>query len=139
MKTQAIICDLDGTLALITDRNPYDASKCEQDLVNFPVYKVLQLFFADGYDIVFVSGRQEQHRPQTEAWLKKQWGRPYVLYMRQTEDTRADDLVKQEIYQSYIQDKYNVLFVLDDRPRVIRKWKELGLTVFNVNGTCEEF
>jgi predicted kinase len=34
---KAIICDLDGTLALHNGRNPYDASTCDEDLVNMPV------------------------------------------------------------------------------------------------------
>ncbi len=31
---QAIICDLDGTLCLLNNRNPYDASHCDQDSLN---------------------------------------------------------------------------------------------------------
>src|SRR6266567_2110776 len=33
----AVICDLDGTLALMNGRNVYDAAKCEEDIVNKPV------------------------------------------------------------------------------------------------------
>ena len=64
----AVICDLDGTIALICDRSPYDASRCEQDLVNEPVRSILQ---KSGHAIVFVSGREDKYKPQTLAWLKK--------------------------------------------------------------------
>jgi predicted kinase len=41
---KAIICDLDGTLALMNGRNPFDASKCEEDILNEPVATVLKTF-----------------------------------------------------------------------------------------------
>lgn len=38
---KAILCDLDGTLALLQKRNPYDASVAENDLVNYPISNIL--------------------------------------------------------------------------------------------------
>lgn len=37
----AVICDLDGTLCLMNGRNPYDASTCQDDLLNAEVMDVL--------------------------------------------------------------------------------------------------
>lgn len=126
----AIICDLDGTLALIGDRNPYDAAKCEQDLVNEPVRSILQ---TSGKAIVFVSGREDKFKPQTLAWLEKHNIYFESLHMRRAGDTRKDSIVKQEIYDEFILNKYNVAFVLDDRDQVVKVWRDLGLTCLQVD------
>jgi len=126
----AIVCDLDGTLALIRDRNPYDASLCEQDLVNEPVRSILQ---TSGKAIVFVSGREDKYKPQTLAWLDQHDIKFDRLYMRKSGDLRKDSIVKQEIYEQLILNQYNVAFVLDDRDQVVRVWRDLGLTCLQVD------
>ena len=126
----AIICDLDGTIALIGDRSPYDASSCEKDLVNEPVRSILQ---KSGNAILFVSGREDKYKPQTLAWLEKHGISFEGLHMRKSGDMRKDSIVKQEIYHESILDKYNVAFVLDDRDQVVRVWRDLGLTCLQVD------
>lgn len=54
-------------------------------------------------------------------------------------DTRCDTIVKREIYEEHIKDKYNVLFVIDDRVKVVDMWREQWLFVFDVNQTREIF
>ena len=67
---KAIICDLDGTLALMGDRSPYDASQCDvKDHPNPPVVEAVKLFFRAGYRIIFVSGRDEKDRAPTERFI----------------------------------------------------------------------
>ena len=126
----AVLCDLDGTIALIGDRSPYDAAKCEQDLVNEPVRSILQ---TSGKAIVFVSGREDKFKPQTLAWLEKHNISFDALHMRKSGDMRKDSIVKKEIYEEFILDKYNVAFVLDDRDQVVRVWRDLGLTCLQVD------
>ena len=126
----AVLCDLDGTIALIGDRSPYDAAKCEQDIVNEPVRSILQ---TSGKAIVFVSGREDKFKPQTLAWLKKHNISFDALHMRKSGDLRKDSIVKKEIYNEFILDKYNVAFVLDDRDQVVRLWRDLGLTCLQVD------
>jgi len=126
----AILCDLDGTIALIGDRNPYDAASCEKDLVNEPVRSILQ---TSGKAIVFVSGREDKFKPQTLAWLQKHDISFNGLHMRKSGDMRKDSIVKKEIYDEFILDKYNVAFVLDDRDQVVKVWRDLGLTCLQVD------
>lgn len=52
--------------------------------------------------------------------------------MRPEGDERKDSIVKQEIYEKYIKDRYNVRFVLDDRNQVVDMWREVGLKVLQV-------
>jgi len=126
-----VLCDLDGTLALLNGRDPYDASTCEQDGLNIPVSETLLRFVPD-CSVILVSGRMDTYRLQTEAWLKKHGVAYSSLHMRQEGDTRKDAIIKQEIYEREIKGKYNVLFVLDDRQQVVDGWRSLGLTVFQV-------
>ena len=131
---KAIICDLDGTLALMNGRNPFDAAQCENDLLNQPVAKVLKTFQTLGHKIVLLSGRKDEHKTQTINWLKKHNIVYDMLEMRKTADNRKDSIVKRELYEAHILGKYYVEFVLDDRNQVVDLWRnDLGLTCFQVN------
>lgn len=129
-----IISDLDGTLALFSGkRSPYDASKCADDEVNEPVALILEAM--DQYypiKTILVSGRDEEFRPQTLEFLDKYRIHFDQLYMRKNKDVRKDSIVKREIYEQYIKDKYNVICVLDDRNQTTATWRYLGLTCFQV-------
>jgi len=131
-----VISDLDGTLALIQNgKNPYDRD-FENDVISYQVLEMIK-----PYNIIFVSGRKEQYRKQTMMFLER-CGNLSIesLYMRSDNDNRSDVLVKDDIYQNYIKDKYNVLFVVDDRKKVIRDvWVKNGIFVFNVNQYDLEF
>jgi len=130
--SSAIVCDLDGTLALLNGRNPYDAARCEEDVVNEPIADILKTYLLNGYIILLASGRSEQHRPQTERWLQKHNIQYNTLYMRVTGDIRKDAIVKREIYEHHMQGRYTIKFVLDDRNQVVELWRSLGLTVLQV-------
>ena len=127
----AIMCDLDGTLCLF-DGNPYDRD-FTADRVNGAVAGCIIAMKDEGYDIILMSGRDSAYRGQTEQWLAEN-GIPYdQLFMRATGDKRKDNIVKRELYDAHVAPTYRVLFVLDDRPQVVRMWRaELGLTVFQV-------
>lgn len=128
---EAIIVDMDGTLALLNGRNPYDASTSDRDLPNKPVLDTV-LLWQSNTKIIVLSGRTDDSRPQTERWLQ-QYGVKYThLYMRRTGDSRKDSIIKEEMYRQYIEGKYNIRFVLDDRQQVVDMWRSLGLTVFQV-------
>ncbi|MGI0133724.1 MAG: AAA family ATPase [Candidatus Micrarchaeaceae archaeon] len=129
---QAIICDLDGTLALIRDRNPYDASLCEQDALNTPVASIIAQRHQAGECILLVSARQECHREPTERWLQTHAIAYTALWMRPTGDPRKDFLVKEEIYKEQIEGRYRIVFALDDRNQTVAFWRSLGIATFQV-------
>ena len=129
----AIIVDIDGTLALHRGRSPYDYSRVGEDAVNLPVARVLADRDEAGDDILIVSGRDDSCREATQKWLDSYGITCNGLFMRKTGDTRADDIVKTEIFDQHIRGRFNVRFVLDDRARVVKAWRHvLGLTCFQV-------
>ena len=123
-------------------RNCFDASKADEDIICKPVAESLRGFFALGYEIIFVSGREERFRDPTEKFLKNvsekfsfKYGK---LFMRPEGDFRKDCIIKEEIYDREFKD-YNVLAVFDDRPQVISMWRSKGLYVFDCNYRGEDF
>jgi hypothetical protein len=94
---------------------------------------------AQTHKIVVLSGRSAVCRRQTLAWLDQHCIPYSELFMRSVDDQRADDVMKRELYDNHIRGKYNVLGVIDDRPRVCRMWRKWGLTVFQVGNPDYEF
>lgn len=125
----ACIVDLDGTLAKHQGRDPYDASRCGEDLFDQVVWTA-----ASAYpNVVFLSGRSEEFRPQTEDWLLRHLsGRPSELHMRAADDLRPDSIVKLELFVQQVAPRYNVQVAFDDRNSVVRMWRRLGLPCFHV-------
>jgi hypothetical protein len=131
---KAILCDLDGTLALSTGRSPYDGSTCDQDGVNRSVAEIIKAFHARFTTIIYMTGREECWRQQTETflWRKQHYCPPGPLHMRATGDHRKDWIVKSELFDQHVRGKYDVLFALDDRNQVVNMWRALGLTCLQV-------
>lgn len=132
MKQKAIICDIDGTIARRGNRDPYDMTKVSEDTVNVPVAIMVKALHGMGYTVVFTSGRDDTARNATLQWLDDYVGVDgYDLMMRAKNDTRNDAVVKREMYD-IITTLYDVFVVFDDRDRVVKMWRELGLTCFQV-------
>lgn len=132
-----IICDLDGTLCLYGDKNSYYRD-FENDQVNLPVLNIINNAAVD--KIFFFSGRNGKYESQTRRFLDDYVLEDYTLVMRDSEDMRRDSIVKEEMFNNYIKDKYNVEFVIDDRLQVIEEcWNKLDIFVLNVNQTNKRF
>jgi len=132
---KAILCDIDGTLAILGERNRYDPSSGE-DLLNYPIANILSVYTKQTVFpvvLILISGREEKYRDLTEKWLKKHGITHYQdFYMRKTNDFRKDFVIKKEIYEKFIKNKYAVLFVLEDRDQVVKMWRDEGLTCLQV-------
>jgi predicted kinase len=129
----AVLCDLDGTLALMHDRSPYREDLCFDDALNLPVYSYLRRAWAAGHEVVLLSGRDEgRGRAETERWLEHHKVPFKALHMRRAGDTRKDSVVKRELYEAHVEGRYNVEVVLDDRDQVVELWRSLGLPCWQV-------
>ena len=121
---KAIICDLDGTLALLNGRDPYVADRCGEDLLNEPVANVLKQYKSLGYSVLLLSGRYATYRKTTVDWLGRHGIAFDVLIMRAADDQRKDSIVKREFFEQHIQGKYYIEFILDDRNQVVNMWRD---------------
>jgi len=128
-----LISDLDGTLALMNGRNPYDASTCDQDLPHEHVVELVKLYNQTGHKIIFVSGREDKDRAPTERFIQKYLpGISYELYMRPTGDMRKDVIIKEEIFNNNIKDKYYVSLWVDDRLQICKYLYKSGISFVRV-------
>lgn len=128
---KAVICDIDGTLARMVTRGPYDTSRYHEDEVIETVHWAFARLSENAVRII-VSGRSDDHQGVTRNWLREHGITFDHLFMRPSGDVRNDAIVKREIYETHIKGKFDVRLVLDDRNRVVDMWREQGLTCFQV-------
>ena len=135
-----VIIDIDGTLAVRVSRGPYEFDMIAEDDICAQTRFLSNLIKRDKQLIVLVvTGREEKYRVITEKWLKDNEVSYDFLFMRKTEDRRPDYIVKKEIFDTKIRNKYAVFFACDDRKQVKRMWVSLGIFVFDVNQRDEVF
>lgn len=132
IKNKTIICDIDGTIAHMTNRSPYDWSRIGEDSLDETIRNLLFTFFISGYQIIFVSGRNESCREQTQKWLDKHALNFYTgLYMRPIGNNEKDTIIKERIYEEHLK-HLEIEFVLDDRDQVVKMWRSKGLKCLQV-------
>jgi predicted kinase len=143
---KAILIDIDGTVALMNGRGPYDWHRVGEDKPNPAVAQLVTWLFeyrdtandvyavaaGDEFQIVFMSGRDASCANETRDWLKQQGWKGFDLFMRPEGDMRKDSIVKLELFDEHIRHYYDVQFVLDDRQQVVDMWRSLGLTCLQV-------
>jgi len=159
-KEQAIIVDVDGTLADMKGiRGPFEWDKVHldrphQDVINLVIdlASVEHETYEDinpidecpngcqpdptgwngKYKIIITTGRDGVCEEATRLWLAKHRVPFDDFYIRKAGDFRKDNIIKSEIYMDYIRPKYDVKFVIDDRDQVVDMWRSLGLRVLQV-------
>ena len=127
----AVIFDLDGTLALMGNRGPYDTNVCD-DKPNALVVKQALNEQSSGKKLIFMSGRVDTTYEDTKAWLEQQGLKVENLFMRVTGDFRSDVIVKEELFRNNVANEFNVLYAVDDRDSVVSAWRKMGLTCWQV-------
>lgn len=127
------VVDVDGTLAQMNGRSPFAWDKVDTDLPKEDVIATVRALKAAGYTIVIVSGRDGSCKDLTEQWLRDHDVPFDEFYIRPAGDSRKDYLIKEEIYRNHIQGRYNVQAVIDDRDQVVHMWRQLGMTVMQVD------
>jgi len=130
MKLTAIMVDIDGTLAHMNGRSPYDPSKYHEDTVDPAIRNIVNRY--TDVDVIVCSGRDDTYYDVTAKWLDDNGIEYDRLLMRKAGDNREDSIVKWELYQTEIEPNSNVLFVLDDRNRVVNMWRKNGLKCLQV-------
>lgn len=130
---QAIIVDVDGTIALRNGRGPYEWDKIETDLPNRPIIEIVSRLVSTGLVLVLVTGREKRFHDATVNWIQRFIAFPFELHCREDFDYRSDIIIKHEIYKKRIDGKFEVVAVLDDRDRAVQMWRDtLGLVCLQV-------
>lgn len=126
---KAVIVDLDGTLAHMTDRSPYEWDRVCEDAVDEIIRDIITGMKDKGYKIIILSGRDGSCEEYTIQWIQNNLDFvPDVFVMRAAGDMRGDTIVKEEMFWKHIAHKYNVVLAIDDRPQVVlNTWTALGI------------
>lgn len=146
-----IIFDIDGVLAdcshrlhyLEGDKKDYEAfyKACADDKPikeTGDLFKLIShcgLYENSDVNLVLLTGRSECTREQTYAWIENHFGITktwYILIMRKDNDHREDWVYKQEKAKEFGFE--NILFVFEDRKRVVDMWRENGVICYQ---TCD--
>lgn len=155
-----LFCDIDGTLADLTHRRKYVATKPK----NWPAFErgiphdgpilwvieAVRRLYSEGWTVVLMSGRSEKSREATEKWLADHDVPYHAMYMRREfeynedgsvkltrlgkplGDFRRDDIVKEELLGVARADGYDPDVVFDDRDQVVAMWRRLEIPVVQV-------
>lgn len=137
----AVICDLDGTLCNINHRLHFVKGEGKKNWKAFfdniaddqPNYWCWHLVhnMKNSFQIVYASGRPDNYKKVTEAWLEAQHINIHNghLYMRNRNDNRQDYIVKEIILDFEILTRFKPLFFIDDRKQVVDMYRSRGFTV----------
>lgn len=146
MKQQTVIFDLDGTLALIDKRREladkgngkinwktfFDPKNISLDEPNLPVIRAFQSMKHAGFTVGVFSGRDSISRKETEQWLSDNGISPDFIKMRPEGSFTPDDVLKKEWLDEFIEIGHEILCVFDDRDKVVKMWRENGISCFQV-------
>jgi len=134
-----VIFDIDGTLSdplhrlylIDGEREDYDTfyDMAYADDVHWYVVRLYVAMRQQGYQGVLCTGRVDRIRSLTVKWLRNQalidWD---LLLMRSDGDYRPDYIIKLEMLDR-IRSVYklNPVFAVEDRPSVVKMWRNNGV------------
>ena len=127
----------------------FNPSHIAFDEPNEPVIKMAQLFKKDGFKIVIFSGRNDRMFDRTKEWLE--WNDvPYDLLVMRPDKFQKDnfpvaagnpavsnwrfmpdEILKRKMLDAFV-DIDDVFLVVDDRDKLVKMWRDLGLNTFQV-------
>lgn len=125
--------DLDGSLARMTGRSPYDPSRYHEDTSDAALKTTAAGLKAAGHAIIVLTGRNEDYREACEQWLHAHGIEYDELIMRPSDQPyRKDSHVKSELFDKYVAPRYNFLAQFDDRNQVVNALRSKGINVYQV-------
>ena len=123
----AIVFDVDGTLAHMRRRGPFDWMRVDEDDCDEIIREILLDHKAAGKKIIILTGRDGTALDKTKEWLNF-YEIPYDnIFIRPAGDYRKDSVIKKEIYENELKGKFNIVCVYDDRQQVTDMWRSIGI------------
>jgi len=143
------IFGLDGVLALNDHRrhflkeNPKNWKAfndgCVDDEPNIPLIRTFNLYRYRYQHVCIFSERSEDVWAETEAWLElKDIDCRGRLFMRKSNDSRDDTIVKREMFAKLLGELDDALvsskdiIIFEARQKFVDMWREMGLTCCQV-------
>lgn len=154
---QAIIIDIDGTLADVTHRRHHlDGNRKDWDAFfaamneDPPIHVVCDMVEHlveyheerrdgdEGTHFFVCTGRPEKYRAVTDDWLETHCTNLFnavlrgggAMLMRSDDDHRSDVEIKREMLRNIEDQGFEVMFTVDDRKSVVEMWRSEGITCF---------
>jgi len=143
ISTQCFIFDIDGTIADCNHR-VHHLSGARKNWAAFnaamvndtPIESTIEVMNAlsHNYAILLLTGRSEETRDVTEAWLSRHGISADCLLMRGADDFRKDWEMKED-FVSEIKDKFDVHGAFDDSEGVLAMLNRHGIRTFDCSQT----
>ncbi len=141
--TRVIIFDIDGTLANVDHRlhhlerrkKDWDAffAAAPKDEPHDEIVYLNRLLWEDEDNrIIVVTGRPDDQRDDTVAWLDRHAIRYHDIFFRRRNDHREDSVVKADILDAIRRRHGEPYLVFEDRSRVVKMWRDNGIRCLQV-------
>lgn len=143
--TPCYVFDIDGTIADLSHRLHYISEEfddqgmkrkkdwnaffagCHKDAPITHIRTLLTDLAKAEATVVYVSGRSDQVRDETMAWIIAHGFPVGNIFMRKEGDHRPDNLVKAELLDELVDDGFRPIMAFDDRDQVVKMWRERGV------------
>lgn len=140
------VVDLDGVLADVRHRlhhlrsHPKDWDSFFAAAVDDPVLaegRAVAERLALDHELLYLSGRPERCRPDTEGWLRREGLPPALVWLRPEGDRRPARQLKITLLRR-LERTRRVAVLVDDDPAVCTAATEAGFTVFRATWMTEQ-
>lgn len=135
-----IIADMDATICFnVSGRSFYASELMDTDIVNQPIIGIIKNYLKCNPEskLLVITGRTENDcKEVTEKFLYytfPEYRDRIKLYMRGHDDRSHAYEYKEKLVKEKVLPFYNVDFALDDDPRIINAYHNLGITALLVN------
>ena len=138
-KPTAAVFDMDGTLCFNTSGRPFFGEGAAEgmisDIPNKNVVKIAKALKLTGVKIVILTGRteNENERNATRQWLDNHGIDADCVFMRHVGDMSHAVVSKTNIMRDEVLPRYNVMAVFEDNSKNVKAYRDMGLTVMQVN------
>ena len=136
-----ILCDIDGTVAnndhrqhFLEGKKDWDGffSELSNDIPIYPIIEKIKKHQSEGKDIVFLTGRPERYRVETESWLKKYFNFKFRLLMRKDNDLRNKVIAKEDLLKENSIQSGSINLIYENDEDLINYWTKKEVSVHKV-------
>lgn len=133
-----VVFDLDGTIANVNHRRHFVSGKskdfdkfyeaCVYDLPNGWAVRLINSLIDTGHHVVIVSARPTTLSQRTTSWLSANGvsQKAELFLLRDEEHKSTQDAELKRLWLNAY-GKHKILFVVDDRQRVVDMWRSEGM------------